>query len=510
MKIYNKFFVLLICILMFSSCDHFEDINTNPDSPKDTPPSMLATGIILQIMKKDGNKGFIYDVAIAKQLTWNESAFGEQYNLIGTKDLDKHLVLTDCKDMLAKAKAANEDVDGYEALSLFTKAYLLYYTSMDLGDIPYSDVTKGEEGGLRPKYDTQKEVMKQILTDLETAYTKFSAAKTTAFSGDPLFNGNKEKWKKFVTAFQLKVLINLSKKVDDTDLNIKSKFASIVSSGSLMTSSSDNFQLVYEDKAGMRYPFNDFSSNQCKYAMHSSVLIDMLKKYDDYRLFYYAEPSDSLLKLYPSDDSSAYIGIDPSASFSTVSGMHGKKLYSPFNLRYTAKDHTVGEPLIRLGYGEQQLILAEACLRGWITGSAATYYKAGVKANMEFTRDVTPDKYAHNRVMTDTYIADYLASPIIQLNGDFDHDLGMIISQKYIAEFMQYPYEAWYDYRRTGLPVLPINPSTSQNSTATDKIPFRYRYANREYSFNRENLEESLARQFNGSDDINDVMWILK
>ena len=66
------------------------------------------------------------------------------------------------------------------------------------------------------------------------------------------------------------------------------------------------------------------------------------------------------------------------------------------------------------------------------------------------------------------------------------------------------------DYRRTGYPVQPINPETSQNSTGKDKIPVRYRYDSREYNYNRENLEEALDRQFAGSDDINDVMWILK
>ena len=53
-----------------------------------------------------------------------------------------------------------------------------------MGDIPYSDALKGEEGVQKPKYDTQKEVMRQVLEDLEEAYTLFSSG--SDFDGDPI------------------------------------------------------------------------------------------------------------------------------------------------------------------------------------------------------------------------------------------------------------------------------------------------------------------------------------
>lgn len=45
----------------------------------------------------------------------------------------------------------------------------------------------------------------------------------------------------------------------------------------------------------------------------------------------------------------------------------------------------------------------------------------------------------------------------------------MILLQRYLASFLQHPYDAYYDYRRTGYPVLPINPNTNLN-TEKDKI----------------------------------------
>lgn len=42
---------------------------------------------------------------------------------------------------------ANEgDKDSYAALAKFMKAYKLFYKSLEVGDIPYSDALKGEEG----------------------------------------------------------------------------------------------------------------------------------------------------------------------------------------------------------------------------------------------------------------------------------------------------------------------------------------------------------------------------
>lgn len=126
---------------------------------------------------------------------------------------------------------------------------------------------------------------------------------------------------------------------------------------------------------------------------------------------------------------------------------------------------------MRLSYAEQNFILAEGAVRGWISEDASTYYKKGIEASMNFIADNTPDKeeYTHGRTITQEYIQEYLAQPVIQLSGDKEKDLEMILLQRYLASFLQHPYDAYYDYRRTGYPVLPINPNTNLN---TEKIRF--------------------------------------
>ena len=377
---------------------------------------------------------------------------------------------------------------------------------MEMGDVPYSDALQGETGNITPKYDSQKDVMLQILDDLEEAYTLFGQAKK--FDGDPVFGGDVNKWQKTVASFELKVLMNLSRVADDADLKVKERFATIVSNKKLMESNDDNYQLVFSEKKGQRYPMYKDDFNYNMYPMLSTTIVDVMKQNQDYRLFYIAEPSDAKVKAGIDASSwDAYIGVNPSLPFHEISEMYSSDNFCNLNLRY--KNNAAGEPFITVGYADQCFILAEAAVRGWISGSADTYYKKGIEASMRFIADHTPENYAHGRVLTDEVIADFLQNPAIQLtNGEAD-GLEMILTQRYLAWFLHSPWNSYYEYRRTGYPKLPINPETSLNEVKTE-LPQRWMYPESESQYNKANLQEALERQFNGSDDRNKKMWILQ
>ena len=193
--------------------------------------------------------------------------------------------------------------------------------------------------------------------------------------------------------------------------------------------------------------------------------------------------------------------------FHEISEMYSSDNFCNLNLRY--KNNAAGEPFITVGYADQCFILAEAAVRGWISGSADTYYKKGIEASMRFIADHTPENYAHGRVLTDEVIAEFLQNPAIQLtNGEAD-GLEMILTQRYLAWFLHSPWNSYYEYRRTGYPKLPINPETSLNEVKTE-LPQRWMYPESESQYNKANLQEALERQFNGSDDRNKKMLILQ
>lgn len=507
MKKLNQYIVCFLLLNVFlTSCSNFDDINTNPDAANKATPALLATKLLLNITKTGGDKNFVYDNFLSKQLVWGDAMEYYQYNWFERNDFSDYKVLTNCAKMVEQA--SEDEKDAYQGLAYFMKAYKLFYFSLEVGDIPYTEALQGESGNIKPKYDTQKEVMLSILDDLDKAYESFSVASN--FSGDPILKGNTEKWKKTVTAFRLKVLINLSKKESDPDLKVKERFARLVSSASLMESNDDNFQLVYADKAGQVYPFHNTRTKHAGYSIMSSTIVDVFKEYNDYRLFYYAKPAK--IKAEEGVDASdwdAYIGINPADPFESIKKSFSTGNFSGLNARYT--DLPSGEPLIRIGYAEQNFNLAEAALRGWIPGDATAYYKKGIEASMNFIAANTPDDviYHYGRKLTPEVISEYLNSPIIQLRADKEENIKKVLTQKYLASFLQHPYDPYYDYRRTGYPVLPINPNTNMN-TNKDMIPLRWMYPMTEYSFNKENVDEAVQRQFGGVDDINKPMWILQ
>ena len=52
-------------------------------------------------------------------------------------------------------------------------------------------------------------------------------------------------------------------------------------------------------------------------------------------------------------------------------------------------------------------VLAEAAERGWISGSARTYYERGIRASFDFVRSTVPSEYNQGMNITDDYIDQY-------------------------------------------------------------------------------------------------------
>lgn len=505
MKTVNKLIVSVIILVILASCKSFDEINTDPDSPTKASSSLLATGLIMDIVKKGGDKYFIYDNLLTKHLAWGEGMEYYQYNLITRSDFGGYTSLINCIKMVEVAPEQYREA--YEGLAAFIKAYKLFYMSMEMGDVPYEDALLGETGTVKPRYNTQKEVMLSVLSDLDKSYALF--AKSSKFDGDPIFNGDTNKWKKIVATFQLRVLISLSKKEGDADLNIKERFTKILDNCSLPESNSDNLQLTYSDKAKQVYPFYSTQTKHAGYSIITTMVIDELKNAEDYRLFYYARPAKSKTTSLISDNWDDYIGVNPSIPFEDVKTAYSTNNYCGLNGRYV--DYPAGEPLIRIGYAEYNFILAEASLRKWISGDAANYYKKGIKAAMDFVVKNTPNeiKYHSGRELTEVTIDKVLEHPYIQLNGSFEENLNKILTQKYLAAFMQNTYDLYYDHRRTGYPKFPINPQTNLNEVK-DKMPSRWMYPTSEYDYNKENVEAAVQRQWKGVEDVNKVMWILQ
>lgn len=503
----HKAAIFLSLMLFNTGCSKFGDINMNPDATERVSASMLATNIILMNLKFNGRdaKAYLDDNGLIKYIAYaNETIMAAQYNSIGAYGFGSMTMVPNIESMLKYAEGSSME-NSYKGLAKFSSAYMFYETSMRVGDIPYSQTGKGQSGVLKVQYDTQEKVMTGILDDLKEAAQFFSQG--VKFDGDPTpYGGDPDKWRRATNAFALRVLLSLSKKAELPSLNIKSRFAEIVNSGFLLQPTTGYLGLKYS--ATNLHPMagtNDLFTSRTDI---STTVVDNLKLLNDRRLYYFADPAKAKIALgLTESDPQAYVGANPSDNYDDITAAHLKNSYSLINSRYLKVVDS--DPRMMMTYAEQQLILSEARVLGWISsGTAKDYYESGVKAALADIM-ATSSSYAHGMPITQSYIDNYFTGEAA-FKSSANDQLKQIGLQKYLMNFMINPIQSYYEYRRTGYPILPINPATSLNLTNKNAIPVRWLYGATEGSYNRENLMEALNRQYEGVDDINKIMWLLK
>ncbi len=507
----KKIISIILISFIVSACGDMDEINTNPDKPTIVTPDFLVTYVLNQMTYSPKSKWILSDSWLMKSTSFTEHMEWYLYNRIErdhaySENFSNYEILMNSKKMRKLAEAdefmSEEQKNAYRAFDHFMRAWFFYRTTMAMGDVPCSETLLSEEGNITPKYDLQEEVFETIITELQSAADLFG--KAVVFSGDFVYQGDPELWQKASNSFLLRVLNMLSEKTTIGDINVKSTFEQTAQKV-LIENENESLQRVYSaDKSNQWYPFYFENQNYWSFPVMSSFFIDMMKALNDYRLFYYAEPAPNLEDT-GGGNFEAYSGVNPVLPYGQVQSEYINGMHSSINKRYFRVPQ--GEPIKFLAYSEIQFILAEAALRGWGTPlNAQEYYENGVTAALLFTAKHTPTDYTHGRIIDEAYITDYLTG-----DAAFDPVKGLeqIMQQKYIAAFVQLPYNSFYDYRRTGLPEIPIDPSTNMNEVKT-QLPLRWMYPMSEYSRNRENIEAAIDRQFDGTDTPNDVMWLLK
>ena len=493
MKIkYIRYAVMFtVAILMMPSCIDLEELNEDPNNATTTQPALLLTNIEYSSFAKSST-GAAYAI---KQIVKTDGESQEQVYKWSRGNFDYYSSLRD----VTKMQEVAEEGSAYKALAAFFRANYFFQTTMDFGDIPYSDALKGESQSIyTPKYDTQEQVFEGILKELADADALLKDSKEI-IDGDIIYDGDLLKWRKLINAYRLRILITLSGKHNVGSINIVDEFKK-AAAGPLMENIEDNGQIVYLDQEGNRYP--NFNSSGFGSGMYmDQTYIDLMKSLKDPRLFAIATQTPNAEKAGKSvDDFSSYDGGDPSLPYAEVNEKAKEGNCSKPAERYY--QNPVNEPSIIMGYTEQQLILAEAVARGWITGDDKAYYDSAVKASFQFYHDNVADVAEY---LDENAANTYLAGQDVQYEQSytFDQKLKLIAIQKYLPTFLQgnlwLPY---YEQLRTGYPEF-------KRAAGVD-LPYRWMYPQDEYNSNAANVQAALDRQFGGSDKTSDMPWWIK
>ncbi len=452
------------------------------------------------------------------------------------------------KSVKAGIDLAIEEKDPFVQGSLLVlKSFMFDYITDLWGDVPYTEALAGRDGVFFPKYDSQKSIYDGMLSDIDKAITLLeggSNLKEPQF--DLIYAGDKAKWVKFANSLKIRLLVRSYEAYKKTGVDNGPKIAAIVASGKYITSVSDNASYQYTGSAiNTSWPqgaLRDQSGSDFTRRKPTTTFVNTLKGLNDPRTtallapalapwanstatvivtdYYNAKysvaqqdvkgdinkngiPDGSELGVggvpnttnYPVGET--YIGMpvgleNDNVRFGTTTpagGPYENNRTSSFNAIFRLNS----SPLLVLSLlqaCEVNFCLAEAAQKGWISGSAQTFYNLGVTLNLQRWQIKAAD------------ITAYLSNPLVILSGT--NNLEKIATQKWIALYTM-SAEAYFDYRRTG---LPSTLNAALPSSLSYPFPLRWRYPVVEKDNNTAKYEEAVARQ--GADDQVTKMWLLK
>jgi hypothetical protein len=498
MKYINILLAACLVITM-ASCKKMSYFQINPNEPTVADPSLELSNIeqnLFSVISVDAGLA-------SRQLVYTQSASNSQYYGWQRSGMNYSSISQVVK---MQQEAARVNKPNYIYLGKFFTDYYIIQMTQTFGDIPCSQMMQSmnnnfDTSATHPVYDKQHDVYLAVLNDLKIASDSLS---TTGGSivGDIIYNGNIMQWKKLINSFTLRVLMSLSKKESDASLNIVQRFNDMVSSPDkypLLSSNSDNGELRYDDITGNRYPYYNNNSMKTDYYL-DSTFVQMLQNLKDPRLFTYGQPTPNAVAAgLPATDFEAYGGLWGSGDLGYNISKRGAGKVSAINPRYAYDP--VNEPGVLMSYAEVQFILAEAVVRGWITGNAETYYENGIQASMEFSD--------YNNTYSNADIQNYLSQPAIALQPATA--IQRIITQKYISMFMNGGWQPFYEHRRTGYPEFEVAGTGIINKVkGANAVPLRWMYPLDEYTNNAVNVQNAVSRQYPDGDDINGVMWLIQ
>lgn len=490
MKTHRIYIVLILLIGLFGSCKKgFQDLNTDPNRPKEITPGVMLGQVQYRIVNSSisAARNFTHELMQVDAPRVSASGGGLHRYIVGPGAgvwSNFYSYMTDFQDIYGIASKLNEP--NYKAIALVYKSWAYSILTDLYGDVPYSTATQAAQGNFQASFDKQKDIYTDLLKNLDTANNLFNAAKALTYGGDMLYNANAlsgstnpgiVKWKKFANSLRLRLLLRILKR--DGELNVKDQINMILADPNKYPVFTAN-----ADEAIFRYPgtfpyFNPYyNARQLDWrdgTYYTQFFIDKMNTDGDPRRTVWATTVTV-------GGNPVYRGIQ-SGYPATLEYAVGQ------NSSYT--DGLKTSPLlgVMMTYAEVEFIKAELALKGYNTGKTPKqHYDAGVTASIvQWGVSVPPGYLSQTGVVYDP-----AASPEAQLER--------IMLQKYYAYFFV-DYQAWFEKRRTGYPVLP----RGSGIPVENQFPYRVPYPTYLQSLNADNLAKAVSSM--GGDNSNVKVW---
>jgi hypothetical protein len=446
------FFSILMLLFMASCTKNFEQINTDPNRVNKISPGTLLNPIIYEVSSFNMRQADNFTFNLMQDMLPFPSVSGGVHRYDVTENAGNstwttyYRWLTNVKEMYTASVEQNDP--NYQAIAMTLNAMIYSNLTDCFGDIPMEEATRGDEGIFRPKFTTQQKVYEKIIADLDSANNLYVTTRS----------------------LQMRLLLRLSKR---NEMGTLAKLRTIVDNPTKYPVFTSNDQAAIVKLSGVT-PFVSPWGRAIDFTTFRAAglfFTDNLNEFNDPR-------RARLLTQARNKISNANIGYKGIPS--GYAGSDNQFDYIPSNMNIALV--TAPMNVVLMPYAEVEMIKAELEFRNNNAAAAKAAYEKGVKASIEQMGAVMP--------------ADYFTNAKAAYNGTLER----IMLQKYFALFFT-DFQQWFEYRRTGFPVMPKAAGMLNNQI----MPVRYRYPPAVQSTNTTNYD--LAVQAMGGDNINIKVW---
>lgn len=499
---------IILSGLLLAGCEKgFDELNTNKVDPVSLDPQFVMNKGIIDATYRDNFatlQMLCYDYGIVQQIItpFGSSLAGGNYNIFNPGVSSQvwvnyyQSVLKQVVDVIEKTKGNAQRTNLYNQARIW-KCYAFMIVTDTYGDVPYTEASRGYLSEIsQPKYDKQEFIYKDILKELDEASAALDASKPTSVA-DILYGGNIARWKRLGYSLMLRAGMRLCRVDPATARNYVAKAIA----GGLMQSNADNSVMrhtsLYQNWVAVHLTAREKANFYI-----AKPFVDFLKGKNDPRLRAIsvrhvgartgAEQTAARMSSDPAVQVGMPMGYDDVSIRNTFAtfGVASLYDYSQVNLTTILKTDA---PEFHVTYAQTQLLLAEAIVRGWATGSADVAYKAGIRAHMEQMA-----LYDVSATIPPASIQTYLDANTLVAGSELEQ----INNQYWVASFIN-GAETYANFRRSGFPRLAKNPypGSEIKGNFINRIP----YPDSEIITNLSNLNEAVKNQ--GPNDLNSKVW---
>ena len=253
MKLHKIFTPVLAALaLIAGSCSdsYMEDLNTDPSKANGIDPNAQLTTAQLQTY---GDLGMVeiyrnYHYAFSQMLMgcWNTTNYGGRHTIDNNEMCRIWTSLYPNAIKNLTDGIHNSEEEGLTNINAALRIYRVYMMSLitDVyGDAPFSEAGLGYIAEkFNPRYDTQEEIYAAFFNELTDACGALSLS-GDKITGDVIYNGDVNKWKKLANSLRLRFAMRIS----DVDPDkAKQEFEeALKADGGVFTSAADDALIKY-------------------------------------------------------------------------------------------------------------------------------------------------------------------------------------------------------------------------------------------------------------------------